>query len=177
MEFNDVRLQYEQNAAEIDLAISTVMTSGRYVLGPAGLASRRADSSNPATKSVPMAIRNRFGFPDLGLGLGLRSVHYSTILEQHPPVDFFEILTENYLDTEGRPVWIVDQVAAHYPVVMHGVSLNLGTADPLDRAYLAKVKALAERVKARWLGDHVCFTGVAGKNSHDLCRCPTTRRR
>ena len=119
-----------------------------------------------------MAIRNRFGFPDLGLGLGLRSVHYSTILEQRPPIDFFEILTENYLDTEGRPVWIVDQVAAHYPIVMHGVSLNLGTADPLDRAYLAKVKALAERVKARWLGDHVCFTGVAGKNSHDLLPLP-----
>lgn len=115
-----------------------------------------------------MSIRNRFGLPDLGLGLGLRSVHYRTIVETRPPVDFFEILTENYLETDGRPLWYLDQVAAHYPIVMHGVSLNVGSADPLDRGYLKQVKALAERVRAVWLGDHVCFTGVAGQNSHDL---------
>jgi uncharacterized protein (UPF0276 family) len=116
--------------------------------------------------------KNRFGLPDLGLGLGLRSVHYATILAKHPPVDFFEILSENYLATEGRPVWIVEQVAARYPVVMHGVSMSLGSADPLDFAYLKQLKALAARVKAVWLGDHVCWTGVAGKNSHDLLPMP-----
>jgi hypothetical protein len=115
-----------------------------------------------------MSIRNRFGLPDLGLGLGLRSVHYRTIVDTRPPVDFFEILTENYLETDGRPLWFLDQVAEHYPIVMHGVSMNLGSADPLDRDYLRKVKALARRVRAVWLGDHVCFTGVAGQNSHDL---------
>ena len=115
-----------------------------------------------------MSIRNRFGLPDLGLGLGLRSVHYRTVVETRPPVDFFEILTENYLETDGRPLWFLDQVAEHYPIVMHGVSMNLGSADPIDRGYLKQVKALAERVRAVWLGDHVCFTGVAGQNSHDL---------
>ena len=119
-----------------------------------------------------MAVRNRFGLPDLGLGIGLRSVHYPTILERHPPVDFFEILSENYLATEGRPVRVVEQIAERYPVVMHGVSMSLGSADRLDRDYLKRLKALAERVNAVWLGDHVCWTGVAGKNSHDLLPIP-----
>src|SRR5688572_12883049 len=115
---------------------------------------------------------NRFGLPDLGLGLGLRSVHYSEILERRPRVDFFEILSENYLATEGRPVRIVEQIAERYPIVMHGVSMSLGSADPLDFAYLKQLKDLAQRVNAVWLGDHVCWTGVAGRNSHDLLPLP-----
>ena len=119
-----------------------------------------------------MAVKNRFGLPDLGLGLGLRSVHYPAILESWPPVDFFEILSENYLATEGRPVHVVEQVAERYPVVLHGVSMSLGSTDPLDFDYLRRLKALAERVRAVWLGDHVCWTGVAGRNSHDLLPMP-----
>ena len=82
------------------------------------------------------ASRNRWGFPDLGIGVGLRTVHYSHILENRPEVDFFEVLSENYMDTGGRPLWVLDQVAEAYPVVLHGVSMSIGSADPLDRDHL-----------------------------------------
>ena len=117
-------------------------------------------------------LPNRFGLPDLGLGIGLRSAHYPHILSERPAVDWFEIISENYLDTGGRPIHILDQVAERYPIVMHGVSLSIGSTDPLDLVYLRKVKALANRVKAVWLGDHVCWTGVGGINGHDLLPVP-----
>ncbi len=115
---------------------------------------------------------NRWGFPDLGIGVGLRTAHFATILSEWPAVDWFEAITENFLDTGGRPLDVLDRVAARYPVVLHGVSLSIGGADPLDRGYLAKVKALAARVRASWVSDHVCFTGVAGRNTHDLLPIP-----
>jgi uncharacterized protein (UPF0276 family) len=115
---------------------------------------------------------NRWGFPDLGIGVGLRTVHFSTILSEWPAVDWFEAITENFLDTGGRPREVLDRVAVRYPVVLHGVSLSIGGSDPLDRSYLAKVKTLAGRVKARWVSDHLCFTGVAGRNTHDLLPIP-----
>ncbi len=115
---------------------------------------------------------NRWNFPDLGLGLGLRPVHFNHILENWPAVDWFEILSENYMDTEGRPLHVLDQIAERYPIVMHGVSMSIGSTDPVDFDYLRKLKALAERVKAVWLGDHVCWTGVAGRNGHDLYPIP-----
>lgn len=117
---------------------------------------------------------NRWGFPDLGLGVGLRSPHFAHILAEKPDVGFFEILTENYLDTGGRPLFMVDKVAERYPIVMHGVSLSIGSSDPLDMAYLAKVKALAERTGARWVSDHLCWTGILGRNTHDLLPMPYT---
>ncbi len=117
---------------------------------------------------------NRWGFPDLGLGVGLRTVHFPYILRERPDVGFFEILTENFLDTGGRPSFVLDQVAADYPIVMHGVSLSIGSTDPLDFEYLAKVKALAERTSAMWISDHVCWTGVLGRNTHDLLPLPYT---
>ncbi len=117
---------------------------------------------------------NRWGFPDLGLGVGLRSPHFAHILSERPEVGFFEVLTENYLDTEGLPLYVLDQVAERYPVVMHGVSLSIGSSDPLDLSYLAKVKALAARTKARWISDHLCWTGVLGRNTHDLLPIPYT---
>ena len=92
--------------------------------------------------------RNRWSFPDLGVGIGLRTVHYSHILEAKPDVDFFEILSENYLDTGGRPLWVLDQVAERYPVVMHGVSMSIGSSDSLDFEYLRKLKNLADRTRA-----------------------------
>jgi uncharacterized protein (UPF0276 family) len=119
---------------------------------------------------------NRWGFPDLGIGVGLRTVHFPTILSQWPAVDWFEAITENFLDTGGRPLHVLDRVAERYPVVLHGVSLSIGGTDPLDRGYLAKVKALAARIKARWVSDHVCFTGVAGRNTHDLLPIPYDER-
>ena len=118
--------------------------------------------------------KKRFEFPDLGVGIGLRTVHFGHILKEWPKIDWFEALSENFLDTGGRPVWVLDQVAERYPVVLHGVSLSIGSTDPLDRAYLAKLKALADRTKARWVSDHLCWTGVMGRNSHDLLPMPYT---
>jgi len=117
---------------------------------------------------------NRFGMEDLGVGLGLRTVHYAYVLEQRPAVDWFEIISENYLETAGRPLEFLDAIAEHYPIVMHGVSLSIGSTDPLDREYLRELKALRDRVKARWVSDHLCWTGVAGRNSHDLLPMPYT---
>jgi len=119
-------------------------------------------------------VANRFGLPDLGVGLGLRTVHYAHVVEAQPEVDWFEILSENYMQTAGRPLHYVDAVAARYPVAMHGVSLSIGSTDPLDRAYLAELRALRDRVKARWVSDHLCWTGVGGKNTHDLLPMPYT---
>lgn len=121
-----------------------------------------------------MATDNRFGFPDLGPGIGLRTTHFGEILGSWPQLGFFEILTENFLDTGGRPLFILDQIAARYPIVMHGVSLSIGSTDPLDRSYLAKVRALAERTGALWISDHICWTGVLGRNTHDLLPLPYT---
>lgn len=119
-------------------------------------------------------MSNRFSLPHLGLGLGLRSVHYRHILQHWPAVDWFEVITENYLDSSGRPRHVLRQIAERYPVVMHGVSLSIGSSDPLDFDYLARVKALAGEIGARWVSDHVCWTGVLGRNTHDLLPLPLT---
>ncbi len=119
-----------------------------------------------------MHLKNCWDFPDLGLGVGLRTVHFNHILENWPKVDWFEIMSENFMDTEGRPLYVLDQITERYPIVMHGVSMSIGSTDPIDFDYLAKLKTLAERVNAVWLGDHVCWTGVAGVNGHDLYPLP-----
>jgi uncharacterized protein (UPF0276 family) len=115
---------------------------------------------------------NRWGFPDLGFGIGLRTVHFSHILEKHPKIDWFEILSENFLDTGGRPSYVLDQISERYPIVCHGVSLSIGSTDPLDFKYLEKLKALAKRTRAHWVSDHLCWTGVSGINIHDLLPMP-----
>ena len=115
---------------------------------------------------------NKFNFPDLGIGIGLRTVHFSHILGQQPEIDWFEALSENFLDTGGRPAFVLDQVAERYPVVLHGVSMSIGGTDPLDFDYLRKLKALGRRVNARWISDHLCWTGVMGRNTHDLLPVP-----
>ncbi len=121
-----------------------------------------------------ISVRNRWGLPDLGVGVGLRTVHYPYILEKNPEVDFFEVLSENYMDTGGRPLWVLDQVAERYPIVLHGVSMNIGSTGPLDREHLSRLKALAARTRAAWVSDHLCWTGVAGRNTHDLLPMPLT---
>lgn len=110
----------------------------------------------------------------LGFGVGLRTVHYQYLLQHRPPVDWFEILSENYLDSGGRPRHVLRQLAACYPVVMHGVSLSIGSTDPLDFEYLSRLKALGREINARWISDHLCWTGVAGRNTHDLLPLPMT---
>jgi uncharacterized protein (UPF0276 family) len=93
-------------------------------------------------------------------------------LQHRPAVDWFEIISENYLDSRGRPRYVLDQIAEQYPIVMHGVSLSIGSSDPLDFDYLCKLKRLADDVQAKWISDHVCWTGVLGRNTHDLLPLP-----
>lgn len=122
-------------------------------------------------RGVPV---NRFSLPNLGIGLGLRTVHYAHILEHTPDVEWFEIISENYMKTAGRPLHYLDRIAERYPVVMHGVSLSIGSTDPLDFEYLGDLRALRARTRARWVSDHLCWTGAAGKNTHDLLPLPYT---
>ena len=117
---------------------------------------------------------NRFAMPNLGLGVGLRTVHFGHVLSTEPAVDWFEIISENFMDTKGRPLYVLDQVAERYPIVMHGVSLSIGSTDRLNREYLKKLRALADRVKAAWISDHLCWTGVSFRNTHDLLPMPYT---
>ena len=112
--------------------------------------------------------------PNLGFGLGLRVDHYETILKEKPPVDWFEIITENYLVPGGKPLYYLDKIRESYPMVMHGVSLSIGSSDPLDFDYLSQVKQLMKRVEPKWISDHLCFTGVNHKNLHDLLPLPYT---
>lgn len=119
-------------------------------------------------------MKPRFDLPHLGFGVGLRTAHFAHVLERLPSVDFFEILSENFMGTGGRPMHVLDRVAERYPIVMHGVSMSIGSADPLDRDYLARLKALAKRVNAAWVSDHLCWTGVAHRTSHDLLPMPYT---
>jgi len=110
--------------------------------------------------------------PNLGFGLGLRTDHYQTVIDSQPAVDWFEVLTENYLVDGGKPLYFLDRIAHDYPLVMHGVSMSIGGMDELDKAYLRQVKALAERIEAVWVSDHLCWTGFAGVNAHDLLPLP-----
>ena len=112
--------------------------------------------------------------PALGLGLGLRNTHFDRILADWPEVDWFEAISENFMDSGGRPRYVIRQVAERYPVVLHGVSLSIGSTDPLNFDYLGKLKALAAEVQPRWVSDHLCWTGVLGVNSHDLLPVPLT---
>lgn len=114
----------------------------------------------------------RLGYENLGLGLGLRTVHFPYILKHQPDVDWFEIISENFMDSGGRPRYVLDQIAERYRVVMHGVSLSIGSTDPLNLDYLRKLKSLAGAIKPRWVSDHLCWTGVAGRNAHDLLPIP-----
>ena len=114
----------------------------------------------------------RLGYPNIGLGVGLRTVHFSHILKHQPAVDWFEIISENFMDSGGRPRYVLEQIAERYPIVMHGVSLSIGSTDPLNFEYLRKLKGLADAVGARWVSDHLCWTGVAGINAHDLLPIP-----
>jgi uncharacterized protein (UPF0276 family) len=114
----------------------------------------------------------RLGHPHLGLGVGLRTVHFSHILRHQPQVDWFEVISENFMDSQGRPRYVLEQIAERYPTVMHGVSLSIGSTDPLDFEYLAKLKRLAGEIKPRWISDHLCWTGVLGLNAHDLLPIP-----
>jgi uncharacterized protein (UPF0276 family) len=112
--------------------------------------------------------------PFLGFGLGLRPQHYQDILDGDPPIDWFEVISENYMVPGGKPLRIIDTIAERYPVVMHGVSLSIASTAPMDMEYLAGLKNLARRIKPKWISDHLCWTGVHGVNLHDLLPVPYT---
>ncbi len=113
-------------------------------------------------------------FPDLGFGLGLRIPHYAHIFEHKPQVDWFEIISENFMDTDGRAKRNLARIREQYPIVMHGIALSIGTVDPLNSEYLQKLKKLIEFANPAWISDHLCWTGIAHKNSHDLLPVPYT---
>jgi uncharacterized protein len=110
----------------------------------------------------------------MAIGVGLRSTHYEHILAERPHVAWFELLSDNYMHTRGRPLAYVDRIAERYPVALHGVGLSIGSSDPLDLDYLAELRALRDRVGARWVSDHIAWAGVNGRRGHDLYPVPFT---
>jgi uncharacterized protein (UPF0276 family) len=112
--------------------------------------------------------------PSLGFGLGLRPQHYPYIFEHQPKVDWFEVISENFMDTDGKPKRNLARIKEQYPVVMHGVSMSIGSVDPLNSEYLKKLKALMDWLNPAWISDHLCWTGIAHKNTHDLLPLPYT---
>ena len=112
--------------------------------------------------------------PYLGFGLGLRKQHYETVLAERPGIDWFEIISENYMVEGGKPLHYLSRIREHYPMVMHGVSLSIGSTTALNPDYLKQLKTLIDRVQPAWFSDHLCWTGVDEVNLHDLMPLPYT---
>jgi uncharacterized protein (UPF0276 family) len=112
--------------------------------------------------------------PFLGYGLGLRKEHYDDVLASRPDVDWFEIISENFMVEGGKPLHYLHRIRERYPIVMHGVSMSIGSVEPLDYTYLKKLKTLIERVEPVWISDHLCWTGINRLNLHDLLPLPYT---
>ncbi|TAL22938.1 MAG: DUF692 domain-containing protein [Aquabacterium sp.] len=112
--------------------------------------------------------------PSPGFGLGLRPDHYQDLLAAAQPVDWLELISENYLVPGGKPLHMLDAVRERYPVAMHGVSMSIGSAGGLDDAYLRELRRLADRVQALWISDHLCWTSVHARQLHDLMPLPYT---
>ena len=130
----------------------------------------KRECPTPARNDQPSHVPARLGF-----GLGLRPQHYTDILEGDPPVDWFEVISENYMVPGGNPLRVLDQISERYPCVMHGVSMSIASTAPFDEDYLDALVALSRRVKPKWISDHLCWTGVHGVNLHDLLPFPYTR--
>jgi len=132
-------------------------------------------ATKSASDAAPAAVSEGRRPPYLGFGLGLRPKHYQDILEGNPQVDWFEVISENYMVRGGQPLAILDRIVERYPVVMHGVSLSIASTAPFNEDYLDGLNALAKRVRPKWISDHLCWTGVHGVNLHDLLPFPYTR--
>jgi uncharacterized protein (UPF0276 family) len=113
-------------------------------------------------------------WPQLGFGVGLRTEHYADVLGGRPPVDWFEAITENYMDTGGRPLHVLESVRRDRPVALHGVGLSIGSVDPLSERYLERLSRLVERIDPALVTDHLCWTGVGGQPLFDLLPLPYT---
>ena len=114
------------------------------------------------------------GFTNYGVGIGLRIPHYQHIFERKPVVDWFEIISENFMVDGGRPLAVLDQILEGYRVVQHGVSMYFGSVEPLNREHLRRLKTLVKRTKTPWLSDHLCWGSVDGRYTHDLLPMPYT---
>ncbi len=128
----------------------------------------------PERAGADRADRARMGLPDLGVGVGLRIPHYAHIFEHRPRVDWFEIISENFMVAGGRPIANLERALASYRLVQHGVSLSIGGPAEIDRQYLARLKSLLKKTGSPWVSDHLCWTGAAGANLHDLLPLPYT---
>lgn len=113
--------------------------------------------------------------PNLGIGIGLRIPHYPDIFSNWPAIDWFEIISENFMVEGGKPLENLDRILEKYPVVQHGVSLAIGSPDPIDFDYLKRLKALAKRTKTPWISDHLCWGRLPGAHYHDLLPLPYTQ--
>jgi uncharacterized protein len=112
--------------------------------------------------------------PSPGFGLGLRPPHYAALLETRAPLEWLEIISENFMVDGGKPMAMLDRLRADYPMAMHGVALSIGADEDIDRDYIARLKTLAARVDPLWISDHLCWTGIQGRNAHDLLPLPYT---
>ncbi|GAB7539677.1 MNIO family bufferin maturase [Burkholderia sp. 3C] len=136
---------------------------------PPGAGVAPAFAPGPGSKRAP-----RLGLPDLGFGVGLRPQHLPAILADGARVGWFEIISENYFEDAGHQRAMLDRIAAEVPIVMHGVSLSIGSDTPLDLGYLTRLRRLMDDVRAVWVSDHLCWTGLGSHNSHDLLPMPLT---
>ncbi|MDE1462033.1 DUF692 domain-containing protein [Spartinivicinus poritis] len=124
--------------------------------------------------SEKQSCQRRLGLTNLGLGVGLRNQHFPYLMQNEPQVDWLEIISENFIDNYGYDRYVLNLLREKVPIVMHGVSLSIGSSDPLDRDYLNKLKQLADEIQVQWVSDHLCWTGIAGINTHDLLPMPLT---
>jgi len=120
-------------------------------------------------------MQSEIKLPFLGIGVGLRTAHFEEIFLQRSAIDWFEIITENFLETGEMQEAILEKLLEHYPLVQHGVSLSIGSAGPLDFAYLKKVKKLARKTRTPWISDHLCWGQLEGAHYHDLLPIPYTK--
>jgi uncharacterized protein (UPF0276 family) len=132
-----------------------------------------SDRAFPARASTPEAKASGVR-PFYGYGLGLRTEHFDAVLTENPAVDWFEIISENFMVAGGKPRHYLDSIRARYPLAMHGVSLSIGSTDPFDYQYLSELRQLARDIEPIWISDHLCWTGNGGINSHDLLPLPYT---
>ncbi len=120
-------------------------------------------------------MKNRLGLPNLGFGVSLHDQHFPYLLQNEDPMaDWFEIISEKFMDNYGHARHVLEQIAAKCPIVMHGVSMNIGSTDPLNFNYLNKLKELIQFIQPKWVSDHLSWTGIAHKNMHDLLPLPMT---
>lgn len=120
-------------------------------------------------------MKDRTSIPNLGIGIGLRIPHYDDIFNNQPDIDWFEIISENFMVDGGKPLEVLERILERYPVVQHGVSLAIGSPDPLDFGYLKRLKALTRKTKTPWVSDHLCWGRLPGAHYHDLLPLPYTK--